>query len=61
MRLTKTDMAQVIVTALTGKTELARLSHPLVLSLVRRHRTATLAQLHESALRIIEDRLEAAP
>jgi hypothetical protein len=57
MRLTKTDMAQVIVTALTGKTELARPGHPMVLALVKRHRTTTLLQAHAKALRVIEQRL----
>lgn len=56
MRLTKTDMARVVVTALYNLPELAPADHPRVLRLVRRGSVESLTRQHALAMDTIQSR-----
>jgi len=60
MRLTKNDMARVIVTALYNRPELVAADHPEVIRRARRNSVETLTRQHGLACKVLHERETAA-
>jgi len=56
MRLTKNDMARVIVTALYNRPALVAADHPEVIKRARRNSVETLTRQHHMAVRVLTER-----